>query len=516
MKRALISTWNKTGLKALSQSFQKLGIEIISTGGTAKELKKFGVKVVPVESVTNFPEMFSGRVKTLHPKIHGGILADKKNKKHLNELRKHDVKPIDLIIVNLYPFEEIIKSGETKLEKIIEFIDIGGPTMIRAAAKNFENVAVITNPDQYENVLKELKQKKGLSLETRKKLALEAFQRTAQYDSIISAYLANAFDSQKNANLLTLPFEKKTELRYGENPHQSGLFYTDPVFKETGISTSEQLHGKELSFNNINDANAGIELLKDLNEFKKPACVIIKHANPCGAAIALSLEKAFQKAFECDKESAFGSIIVLNKTCDLKTAQKISAFFNEVVIAPDFEKKALNLLKKKKNLRILKIPGLDKALPEKSFDLKRISSGLLLQESDSETLNQKTLKIVSQKKPSEQELQDLLFAWKIVKHTKSNAIVFAKNNSTVGIGAGQMSRIMSTKIAVERAQNRQKNAVMASDAFFPFRDNVELAAEHGISAIIQPGGSIKDKEIIKAADENNICLIFTGIRHFKH
>ena len=429
-------------------------------------------------------------------------------------IKKQGISAIDLVVVNLYPFRETISKKNVSLEDAIENIDIGGPTIIRAAAKNNKAVAVVTSPSQYEQVLSELKEKGAISAETRKKLAAKAFELTAAYDTTISGLLHNKFLSEeKFPQSLSLSFEKAQVLRYGENWHQEACFYKDVISTSCGIGDAEQLHGKEISFNNINDANAAIELVK---EFEETAVVIIKHANPCGTAVNANLSVAFKNALACDSTSAFGSVIALNRECDVATAEQIAAFFNEIVIAPSFEKKALDVLKKKKNLRIMLLPCLGKKKTEPGLEVKAVEGGVLVQTKDLLLLNDGELKVVSKRKPSEKELKDLLFGWKIAKHTKSNAIVLVKDLASVGVGAGQMSRIDATEIAVKKSNGRHKGSVLASDAFFPFRDNVDLAAKSGITAIIQPGGSIKDEEVIKAADEHNIVLVFTGVRHFRH
>ncbi len=513
-KIALISVSDKFGLGEFAKGLEAIGFEIVSTGGTAKAIEKEGIKVTQVEDLTGFPEMLDGRVKTLHPKIHAGILADRSKKKHMSTIKKHGIREIELVVVNFYPFRETISKKNVSLEDAIENIDIGGPTLIRAAAKNNDTVAVVTSSDQYGDVLAELNEKGVISPETRKRLAAKAFELTAAYDATISNFLHDRFLSgEKFPQSLSLSFEKSQSLRYGENWHQEACFYKDAVSTSCGIGAAEQLHGKEISFNNINDANAAIELVK---EFEEPAVVIIKHANPCGTAVNAVLSVAFKNALACDSTSAFGSVIALNQECDVATAEQITSFFNEIVIAPSFEKKALAVLKKKKNLRILLLPCLGKKKTEPGLEVKAVEGGILVQTKDSLLLNDGELKVVSKRKPSEKEMNDLLFGWKIAKHTKSNAIVLVKDLASVGVGAGQMSRIDATEIAVKKSNGKHKGAVLASDAFFPFRDNVDLAAKSGITAIIAPGGSVKDEEVIKAADEHGIAMVFTEIRHFKH
>ena len=517
VKRALVSVSDKTGLAEFAKGLHELGIEIISTGGTAAAVKKAGVPVTLIEEITQFPEMLSGRVKTLHPKIHAGILARRNLKGDMAALESQGIKPIDLVVVNLYPFAETISKENVSLDDAVENIDIGGPSMLRAAAKNYKFVGIVTSPAQYSAVLDELNKNNGsLSLETRKTLAQKTFELTAYYDSLVNDYLHAQFAGQEIfPDKISLGFEKVMGTRYGENPHQKGAFYRKHLVREPCISSAEQLHGKELSYNNIHDANGAVECLK---EFQNPAAVVVKHANPCGCAVSSGIADAFEKALECDPKSAFGGIIALNRECNLKTAKKITSFFNEIVIAPSYATDALAELKGRKNLRILKIIGLDKktAYAAADFDAKKVVGGLLVQERDLSVEKDSGLKIVSKTKPSKQQLDDLKFAIKVAKHVKSNAIVLAKNRATVGIGAGQMSRIDATELAVKKAAGREKDAVLASDAFFPFRDNVDIAAKVGISAIIQPGGSIKDREVIAAADEHKLPLVFTGIRHFRH
>ena len=512
---ALISVSDKTGLQGLAKELAALGIRIISTGGTAAEIEKAGVKVTKVEDLTGFPEMLDGRVKTLHPKIHAGILAVRKNDEHMKRLEEHGIQAIDLVVINLYPFRKTIAKENVPVAEAIENIDIGGPTLLRAGAKNFESVAVVTSPDQYMQLIAELKKGRGiLSEEFRKFLCVKAFEHTASYDVAINAFLAEKFlPEELFPKTLNLSFEKAQDCRYGENPHQKGAFYREFDVKEPCIAMAKQLHGKELSFNNFNDANAAIELV---NEFSRPACAIIKHANPCGAAVSDSISHAFDLAYACDKESAFGGIIAVNRKMDPETAQKIAAFFNEIVVAPAFDADALEKLRKKQNLRILEVAGLGEKPAKKSLDFKRVKGGLLVQETDDARPEKGSLKIATKKSPSGQQLDDLLFAATVAKHVKSNAIVFAKNCATVGIGAGQMSRIDATKIASMKAGGNEKGAVMASDAFFPFRDNVDLAAKLGITAILQPGGSVRDEESVKAADEHGIPMVFSGERHFRH
>ncbi len=508
VKTALISVSDKTGLLDFAKRLEKLGVKIISSGGTWKALNEAGIKAVKVEDFTGFPEMLDGRVKTLHQKIHAGILA-KRNKEHLAEMKKHSLETIDLVAVNLYPFRETVSKQNVSLEEAIENIDIGGPTMIRAAAKNFESVGVVVEHAQYEKVLRELETKGELSEQLKKELCLEAFQHTAFYDSMVSQYLSKKFSGPRFPEKLSLGFEKAGRLRYGENPHQEAALYKNPL-ENGNLIDAEQLNGKELSFNNYGDANAAIAIAR---EFQEPCAVIVKHANPCGVATAQKLSDAFRKALECDPESAFGGIIALNKKCDIETARQITAFFNEVVIAPaEYDANALQELKAKKNLRVLRLKTSGKTALE--LDFRHISGGLLAQENDSIRALQWENK--SGIEPGKEYLNDLEFAWKIVRHVKSNAIVLAKNNATIGIGAGQTSRVKAVRQALEQADVKAHGAVLASDAFFPFKDSIELIAKAGIKAVVEPGGSIKDEEVIAEAKKLGIALYFTGERHFRH
>jgi phosphoribosylaminoimidazolecarboxamide formyltransferase/IMP cyclohydrolase len=513
-KRALISVSNKRGLGGLVKALARHNYEIISTGGTAKAIEKFGAKVTPIERLTEFREMLDGRVKTLHPKIHAGILALRDSKKHMQEVEEANIMLIDLVVVNLYPFRKTVESN-APLEEIIENIDIGGPTLIRAAAKNFQDVAVVVNPGQYKTIVEELDRNNGvISLKTRQLLAAKAFEHTAYYDTTINDFLHRKFNpSELFPRDFSMNYRKVANLRYGENPTQRAALYKESFVRSPSIAKALVLNGKQLSFNNIIDANDAIALVQ---EFEQPAACLIKHNNACGAAAAATIAEAFEKALECDKKSAYGSIIALNRECCLETAEKITAFFNEVVVAPAFEKDALKELRKKENLRVLQLEGIDKKISPEGLDYKKIEGGLLAQTKDIISESEASLNVVSEKKPTNEQVKDLLFAWRVVKHIKSNAIVVAKNLATVGIGAGQMARVDSVDLAVRKARGREKGAVLASDGFFPFRDNVDLAAEKGITAIIEPGGSVRDKEIIRAANEKGIVLVFTGVRHFKH
>ena len=518
IKRALLSVSDKRGITELARALSKHKVEILSTGGTQAELKKAGIKSVSVSSFTGFPEILGGRVKTLHPKVFGGILARRKDEQHQKETSEQDIKYIDLVVVNLYPFGEVINKEKVTQEEAIENIDIGGPSMIRAAAKNFESVAVVVNPERYEKIIKELEENEGsLSLGTRLDLAKEVFQYVAHYDSTIANYF-NTLSPPKEEefpNYLSLSFEKIQSLRYGENPHQKASFYKNPLFKTASIANCEILSGKEISYNNINDLDAALAMIEDFPE--KPFAVLLKHTNPCGAACADTLAKAYEDALACDPVSAFGCIIGLNRVVDLQTAKKIDeTFFVECVLAPGYEKEALELLKKKKNRRFLACPQLLESKKNRGIEVKIIKGGALAQTPDDHQIKESDLKVVTEVSPTPEQIKSLLFAWRMVKHVKSNAILLAQGEKTVGIGAGQMSRVDSSIIAVRKAGDKAKGSVLASDAFFPMRDGVDAAAEAGVVAIIQPGGSKGDPEVIKAANEHKIAMVFTGIRHFRH
>lgn len=503
-KLALISVSDKTNITNLAARLIKLGYEIIATGNTAKAIEESGTNVTKIESFASFPEIFSGRVKTLQPKVFGGILMRRDNQSDLNEAKANGVFPIDIVCVNLYPFPEVVKRNDIDLQTKIENIDIGGPSLIRAAAKNHQYVSVLTNPIQYENFLNEIENGE-VKLETRQKLAYEAFAHTSYYDTLIAEFFESEFNQPKKDLRINLPM--KSELRYGENPHQKAFVYGD--FEDY----FELLHGKELSFNNIVDLIAAAELVSD---FEETACAIIKHTNPCGAALADNIFTAYQKALSCDPVSAFGGIVAFNRNVDISTAEKLNEIFLEIIIAPDFDTDALELLMKKKNRRLLKTI---KPIDKNSYQVRSLPGGYLVQDQDNSKLTNDILKTVTERKYTEEELQNLKFAWTVCKHTKSNAIVYVKDLKAVGVGAGQMSRIDSAKIAAEKAKqfgHELKGSVAASDAFFPFPDGVEIIANQGATAIIQPGGSVRDDEVIKAANEKNITMIFTGIRNFKH
>ncbi|HOM02950.1 MAG TPA: bifunctional phosphoribosylaminoimidazolecarboxamide formyltransferase/IMP cyclohydrolase [Acetivibrio sp.] len=513
IKRALISVSDKTGIVEMARELQNMGVEIISTGGTAKTLSDAGIKVINISDVTGFPECLDGRVKTLHPNVHAGILAMRSNEEHMRQLKELNIETIDMVIINLYPFKQTILKENIELEEAIENIDIGGPTMIRAAAKNYQDVAVIVDPADYNAVLEELKTSKDISLKTKFKLAYKVFEHTSHYDTLIAKYLRDKIGEEVFPETLSLTFEKVQDMRYGENPHQKAVFYKEVGANVGCITSAKQLHGKELSYNNINDANGAIEIIK---EFDEPTVVAVKHANPCGVASASNIFDAYVKAYEADPVSIFGGIIAANREIDQKTAEEINKIFVEIVIAPSFTEGALNVLTQKKNIRLLQLESISEKLPEGTYDMKKVAGGLLVQNYNSELLNMDDLKCVTEKKPTQEEMEDLIFAMKVVKHTKSNGIALAKGKQTIGVGPGQTNRVTACKIAIEYGGERTKGAVLASDAFFPFADCVEAAAAAGITAIIQPGGSIRDQESIDACNKYGIAMVFTGMRHFKH
>ncbi len=520
IQRALISVSNKEGVVEFAKGLAAMGIEILSTGGTAKALKEAGVPVKDVAEFTGFPEMLDGRVKTLHPKIHGGLLARRDDPTHLAQMKQHGLEPIDLVAVNLYPFESTVAKPNCSFEEAIETIDIGGPAMLRSSAKNFEHVTVVVDPHDYPKVLDEIRSGSGsVSTETRLALAKKVFLHTARYDSVISTYLESRTPDAERVrfpSILTLQFEKVEDLRYGENPHQQAAFYREFRPAEPSVSTAKQLHGKAMSFNNFLDANAGLELVK---EFDQTAAVIIKHNNPCGVAIGESLLEAYRKAKATDPVSAFGGVIAFNRPVDAETAEEIAKMFVEIVIAPGFERSALELFKKKRDLRLLDVgTDLKETWERRSgMDMKRVVGGLILQDRDLGRIEDvRTLKVATKRKPTDDEYDALAFAWIVCKHVKSNAIIYARPGQTIGIGAGQMSRVDSVKLAAMKAQSPLAGTVMASDAFFPFRDGLDEAAKAGITAVIQPGGSIKDEEVIRAADEHDMAMVMTGMRHFRH
>ncbi|MBZ4672038.1 MAG: purH [Deferribacteraceae bacterium] len=512
-KRALISLSDKTGIIEFAKKLKSHGVEIVSTGGTAKLLKESGINIVEISEFTGFPEILDGRVKTLNPKVHAGILNIRDNENHQKTMQELNLQDIDMVVVNLYPFEKTIANKSVELDVAIENIDIGGPTMIRSAAKNFKFVTVIVDNSDFERVEKELEEKGGITYDTRIDLARKAFTHTAVYDSIISSYF-NKILNIKFPEEIAIAARKKQGMRYGENPHQEAAFYTQPNIKEPSVSTGKQLQGKELSFNNIIDINAAVEIVK---EFKEPVVTIIKHTNPCGTAVGKDNLEAYLKALECDPVSAFGGIVGTNKEVDKKLAEELAKIFLEVIVAPKFSKEAVEILSSKKNLRLIEIEDLDNFERDDELDIKKVTGGMLLADRDLHTFDTiRNLEVPTKRKPTEDEYKALEFAWKVAKHVKSNAIVYAKSDRTIGVGAGQMSRVDSSKIAADKARSPLQGCVMASDAFFPFRDSVDEAAGRGITAIIQPGGSIRDEEVIEACNEHNIAMVFTGIRHFKH
>ncbi len=519
IKRAIISVSNKDGLTELARGLHSFGVEIISTGGTAKAIASAGLPVINISEVTGYPEMLDGRVRTLHPAVHAGILA-KRTGEHLSQLKEHNIAPLDLVVVNLYPFRETIAKGDVSLEEAIENIDIGGPTMIRSAAKNFENVVVVVDPRYYEALLREMGENDGgISRETSFELAIAAFKHTADYDSYIYPFLQSGLaGGEQFPQDIVLRFEKAQSLRYGENPHQEGVFYKELELIEPNVARAKQLQGRKLSFNNIYDLDSALAMVRD---FSEPTAAVIKHTNPCGLAEADTISEAYSKAHACDPLSAFGGIVALNRKVDPKTAEQITSTFIEAVIAPEYEEEALDILTSKKNLRVLEVGNLEEVkkvgIPGiTSYDMKKVVGGLLVQERDTKELTREDIKVVTSIEPTEKELADLFFAWKAVKHIKSNAIVLVKDRQTIGIGAGQMSRVDAVKIAVSKAGDRAKGSVLASDALIPFRDTVDEAAKAGVKVMIEPGGSVKDEEVIAAANEHKIAMVFTGIRHFKH
>ena len=512
VRRALLSVSDKTNLLDFARGLHDLGIQLVSTGGTFLALQDAGLPAIEVSSVTEFPEMMGGRVKTLHPKIHGGILGRRDQDQAV--MAEHGIEAIDLVCVNLYPFRETIANPDKTHEDAIENIDIGGPAMVRSAAKNHQFVGIVTSPLQYQTVLSEL-QAGGLSFETRKQLAKAAFQHTAEYDGAIANYLGRDNEAAQYPERLFIHFERDSVLRYGENPHQTAAFYRDPSVSGSSVGTSRQLAGKALSFNNIADTDAALECVR---QFDAPACVIVKHANPCGVAVEGSILDAYEKAFETDPTSAFGGIIAFNRSLDAKTADSIlERQFVEVIIAPGVQPGVVELFEKKPSVRLLTVGSLEQTAVQP--DYHRVQGGLLIQDTDTGSRTESELTCVTDTKPTAAQMADLLFAWKVAKFVKSNAIIYAKDNQTIGVGAGQMSRVYSARIAAIKAQEANlevAGSVMASDAFFPFRDGIDAAAEAGISAVIQPGGSIRDDEVIEAANEHGIAMVFTGMRHFRH
>ena len=515
--KALISVSDKTGIVEFAKELEKMGIEIVSTGGTYKTLKEEGVKAIEISELTEFPECLDGRVKTLHPKVHAGILARRSNPAHMKQLEELDVDTIDFVVVNLYPFKQTILKENVKRDDAVENIDIGGPTMLRSAAKNYQDVAVITDPADYEKVLTEMKENGQVSLDTKFYLMHKVFQHTSSYDAMICNYLKQERKDESLPSELTLTYEKVQEMRYGENPHQKAALYKEIGKNEGSLTIATQLNGKELSFNNINDTNGALELLK---EYDEPTVVACKHGNPCGVGSAETVYEAWQKALNSDKVSIFGGILVVNREVTEKMAEEMNEIFLEVIVAPSYEEKALEILKAKKNVRVLELPSISVKQPESAYDIKKINGGVIVQTIDSKLLDDEYT-VVTDRKPTDKELEDMMFTWKIVKHVKSNGIAIGKDKQSIGIGPGQVNRIWATKQAVEHSEeligdNATTGAALASDAFFPFADCVEEAHKAGITAIIQPGGSIKDKDSIAKCNEYGITMLFTGMRHFKH
>ena len=506
MKKALISVSDKTNIVEFAKGLVENNYEIISTGGTLKYLSENNIDCISIDSFTGFPEILDGRVKTLNPKVHGGLLSKRDDENHKKQIKENDIEYIDLVCVNLYPFEETLKKANVTDEEIIENIDIGGPSMLRSAAKNFKFVTVVTDINDYNKVLDEIAKNGDTSLETRAYLAAKVYNKTAYFDSVIAKYFNQKYNL--NPEKLILTFTKEDELRYGENPHQSATHYIDDNNASYALQNAEQLHGKKMSYNNIQDASAALDILQ---EFDETVCVALKHMNPCGVSLGNTVYDAFMGAYNADPVSIFGGIVAINGKVDIETAKEMHNIFLEIILAEDYDDEALELLKSKKNLRIYKINKKTNNNPQL---IKSVRGGILVQDYDDEIFAE--LVTVTKKQVSEEEMKDLLFGYKIVKHVKSNAIVLVKNGQTIGVGAGQMNRVGSCQIALEQAGEKTKGAVLASDAFFPMRDSVDLAAKHGICSIIQPGGSIKDQESIDACDENNISMVFTKMRHFKH
>ncbi len=513
VRRALISVSDKRDLIPFASGLAEMGVEILSTGGTCRQLKEAGIEAIEVSTRTGFPEIMGGRVKTLHPVIHGGLLGRRGTDEAV--MLQHGIEPIDLLAVNLYPFEQTIADPDATLEDAIENIDVGGPAMIRAASKNHDGVAVVVDPSDYDEVLESLRNNE-MSVEYRRRLAAKAYAHTAAYDAAITKYLSQSLGDDPLGGKFLHAGSLVQKLRYGENPHQDAAFYLDQVHVDGALATAKQLQGKALSYNNIADSDAALECVR---QFKEPACVIVKHANPCGVAIADEIHEAYQRAFKTDPTSAFGGIIAFNRPLDATTAKSIiDKQFVEVIVAPGIDKEALSVTAEKKNVRVLET-GEWAANARPGLDYRKVSGGLLVQCSDAGVVSESDLKVVTDKSPDAEQIADLLFAWQVVKFVKSNAIVFCKDGMTIGVGAGQMSRVYSTKIAVIKAADEgltTEGSVLASDAFFPFRDGIDAAAEHGISAIIQPGGSMRDDEVIAAANEHGLAMVFTGMRHFRH
>ena len=510
MKRALVSVSDKTNLVPFVSSLVELGYEIISTGGTKKALEAAGIKTIGISEVTDFPEIMDGRVKTLHPKVHGALLCVRDNPDHVRQIEELGIQYIDLVCVNLYPFKETVQKPGVSHEEIIENIDIGGPSKLRRASKKYKIISGLFDPSDYDAVVKELRENGETSLTTREYLAAKVFRHTASYDTMIASYLTER-TGEKYPEKFTITFDKVQELRYGENPHQSAAFYKG-MNPQYSLANAKQLHGKELSYNNIQDGNAAIEILKDFEG--QPAVVGLKHMNPCGVGIGKTIEEAWDKAYEADPVSIFGGIVAFNEPIHASVAEKLSKIFLEIIIAPAFDEDAFEILSKKKNIRLMQ---LDTSLEVNAkYKVTNVNDGLLVQDIDDHKITAEDLRCVTNRKPTEEELEQLLFAWKVVKHVKSNAIVLVKDNMTIGVGAGQMNRVGAAKIAIEQAGEKAKGSIMSSDAFFPMPDTVEEAVKAGVTAIIQPGGSIKDQLSIDVCNEHGIAMVYTGVRHFKH
>ena len=505
INRALISVYDKTGILELAKYLSDNGVEILSTGGTAERLRNAGIEVIDVSDYTGFPEIMYGRIKTIHPKIEGGILGLRDI--HKSDAEAQNIKWIDLVVCNLYPFAETISKPTVSLGEALENIDIGGPTMIRSAAKNIEWVGVLVDSTHYKSIINEIDELGGLSFKTRKLLSAKAFGHCAQYDSIIHNYL----NDDDFPQIFSPTFDKSYDLRYGENPHQEAAAYKNPIQDNQNILESTMHQGKKLSYNNLMDADAALSCLR---EFAEPTCVIVKHGNPCSVASGDVITNVYQKAFDADSKSAFGGVICLNRTCNKAIAEMINKVFVEIVIAPKYEPTALKILSNKKNLRVLEIGNVKPKTPK--LEHRYIDGGLLVQESDLSTVTENKIKTVTEKKPSTSELADMLFAWKVLKHVKSNAIITVKDNATLGVGAGQVSRVDAVEIALKKSNDKLEGSVLASDAFFPFRDSIDLIADSGVATIIQPGGSMRDQEVVQACDEHGIAMVFTGMRCFKH
>lgn len=516
--RALISVSDKTGIVDVAKQLVELGVEIISTGGTYQKLKEENVPATEISDITGFPECLDGRVKTLHPNVHAGLLAMRSNPEHMKQLKELNIDTIDFVFVNLYPFKETILKDDVTRAEAVENIDIGGPTMLRAAAKNYQDVAVVVDPADYDKVLTELKEEGEVSLDTKFYLMQKVFAHTSNYDTMIANYLKKERGDDSLPETLTMTFEKVQDMRYGENPHQKAAFYREIGKKQGSLVDAVQLNGKELSFNNINDTNGALELLK---EFTEPTVVACKHGNPCGVGSAENIMDAWTKAFEADKTSIFGGIVVINRPVTLELATELKKIFLEVIVAPEYDPEGLALLQQKKNVRVLQLKDISVPQSKDALDLKKVNGGLIVQGIDSELLVEEDLKVVTEVQPSQEQMEDLRFAWKVVKYTKSNGIALAKNKQTIGIGPGQVNRIWATKQCFEHAaelisEDATQGAVLASDAFFPFDDCVEAAHQAGIKAIIQPGGSVRDQDSIDKCNEYGIAMVFTGMRHFRH